>query len=107
MDDKKWLENTVGNIFGGKLVELNENSYKISIRVYDEDNKAALKLKKNNILDSGTFLMLNTVYKTVSLRTLSLLMLMQISQEAIWQLYLQASSLIANMRLQRPVQTPM
>ena len=49
MDDKKWLENTVGNIFGGKLVELNENSYKISIRVYDEDNKAALKLKKNNI----------------------------------------------------------
>jgi hypothetical protein len=49
MDDKKWLEKTVGNIFGGKLVELNENSYKISIRVYDEDNKASLKLKKNDI----------------------------------------------------------
>ena len=48
MTDNEITERVLSNLFGGKKIELSYNNYKINMRLYDEQNLAALHLYKNN-----------------------------------------------------------
>lgn len=43
------VKNYLNGLYGGKLINIDKEPYQVSIRIYDDKNKASLKFKKNNV----------------------------------------------------------
>lgn len=50
MEDKEYITNVINQLYGGKLFDLHFNEYNIKIRLFEEQNKAAVSIRKKDIL---------------------------------------------------------